>query len=87
MVRDSYVRKQLQRMRDRMEVRGLKPITVTVYLRCLRRFIMHVGKPLGSATTRDIEQYLLEPSRPPHVSLPMTAKGSSAWGGIWPARQ
>ena len=26
-------------------------------------------------------------SRPPHVSLPMIAKGSSAWGGIWPARQ
>jgi len=63
MVRDSYVRKQLQRVRDRMEVRGLKPITVTVYLRCLRRFIMRVGKPLGSATTRDVEQYLLELAR------------------------
>ena len=63
MVRDSYVRKQLQRMRDRMEVRGLRLITVTIYLRCLRRFIMCVGKPLGRATTQDVEQYLLELAR------------------------
>jgi site-specific recombinase XerD len=46
-------------MRERMEVRGLKPLTVSTYLRCLRQFITRVGKPLGSATTRDIEQYLL----------------------------
>ena len=63
MVRDSYVRKQLQRMRERMEVRGLKPLTVSTYLRCLRQFITRVGRPLGSATTRDIEQYLLALAR------------------------
>jgi integrase/recombinase XerD len=59
MVRNSYVQKSLQRMQERMELRGLKPITVAVYSRCVRRFITHVGKPLGSVTTKDIEQYLL----------------------------
>jgi hypothetical protein len=36
MVRDSYVRECLQRMREWMEMRGLKPVTISIYLGCIR---------------------------------------------------
>ena len=35
MVRDSYVQQTLQQMRMKMEVRGLAPATVTIYLRSI----------------------------------------------------
>jgi integrase/recombinase XerD len=63
MVRDNCVEQTLQQMRTRMEVRGLAPNTVTVYLRSIRRFIAHVGKPLGAVKPREVEGFLLDLSR------------------------
>ena len=63
MVHDGDVRECLRRLQERMEVRGLRPVTITVYRRCVRRFILHVGKPLDDVTTGEVEQYLLEQAR------------------------
>ena len=63
MVRDSYVQQTLQQVRTRMEVRGLAPVTVTIYLRSIRRFIAHVGKPLGTVKRREVEEFLLDLAR------------------------
>jgi len=63
MVSDRYVQKVLERMRVRLEVRGLKPVTVAVYLRLLARFVAHVGKPLGAVEASDVEGYLHELAR------------------------
>ncbi len=60
MVSETYVEQRLQRMRTWMELRGLKPITVSVYLRCARLFIEQVNKPLRAVKQSDVEQYLLE---------------------------
>jgi hypothetical protein len=53
----------MKKMQEWMELRALAPITLSVYTRCARRFIEHVGKPLGAVKTRDVEQYLLELAR------------------------
>ena len=63
MVRDKYVQQALQQVRTRMEVRGLAPVTVTIYERSIRRFITHVGKPLGSVKRREVEEFLVELAR------------------------
>jgi site-specific recombinase XerD len=63
MIRDNYIEQCQQRMRVWMELRGLAPVTVSVYLRCARRFIEHLDRPLGTVTTKDVEQYLLELAR------------------------
>jgi hypothetical protein len=53
MVREKYVEHVLQRMRVWMELRALAPVTVSVYLRCARRFIEHIDKPLGTAKAKE----------------------------------
>ena len=58
MVSKEYVEQRLQRMRVWMQLRGLAPVTVSVYLRCTRQFIETVGKPLGSIKPKDVEQYM-----------------------------
>ena len=63
MADDSDVQECLRRLQERMEVRGLRPVTITVYRRCVRRFVLHVGKTLDDVTTEEIEQYLLEQAR------------------------
>jgi integrase/recombinase XerD len=63
MVRDGYVEQCMKKMQEWMELRALAPVTVSVYTRCARRFIEHVGKPLGAVKTKDVEQYLLELAR------------------------
>ena len=60
MVSEKYIEHLLQRMRVWMELRALAPVTVSVYLRCARRFIEHVGRPLGTIKTKEVEQYLLD---------------------------
>jgi site-specific recombinase XerD len=60
MDRDKYVQQFLEQMRVRMEVRGLRPVTMAVYARVLARFIAQVGKPLDTVEPRDIERYLHE---------------------------
>ena len=48
MDRDKYVQQFLKQMRVRMEVRGLRPVTMAVYARVLARFIAQLGKPLDA---------------------------------------
>lgn len=63
MVSESYVERCMKKMRQWMELRALAAVTLSVYTRCARRFIEHVGKPLGAVTTKDVEQSLLELAR------------------------
>jgi hypothetical protein len=51
MVSESYVERCMKKMQEWMELRALAPITLSVYTRCARRFIEHVGKPLGAVKT------------------------------------
>jgi site-specific recombinase XerD len=60
MVHENQVEQSLLRMRVWMELRGLSSATISVYLRCTRRFIEHVAKPLDQVEVGDVEQYLLE---------------------------
>ena len=58
MVSEKYVEQRLDRMRVWMELRGLAPVTVSIYLRCARRFIEKVGKPLGAIKPKEIGEYM-----------------------------
>jgi integrase/recombinase XerD len=59
MISDTYVEEYLLRTRTWIELRGLRPNTLLTYEGMARRFIKHVGKPLGDIATQDVEQYLL----------------------------
>jgi integrase/recombinase XerD len=59
MISDTYVEECLLRTRTWIELRGLRPNTLLVYEGMARRFISHVGKPLGDIAQQDVEQYLL----------------------------
>jgi site-specific recombinase XerD len=63
MVSELYVEQCMKKMQEWMELRALAPVTLSVYTRCARRFIEHVGKPLGAVKTKDVERYLLELAR------------------------
>jgi hypothetical protein len=43
-----------------MELRGLRPNTVSTFTRCTRGFLTGVGKMPGGITTEDVEGFLLE---------------------------
>src|SRR4051812_48912346 len=58
MVSEKYVEQRLERMRVWMELRGLAPVTVSIYLRCARRFIEKAGKPLGAIKPKEIGEYM-----------------------------
>jgi site-specific recombinase XerD len=60
---EASVVESLERLDRFMEVRGLRPNTVSVYRRCARRFSAFVGKPLGAVERRDVEDYLLSLAR------------------------
>jgi site-specific recombinase XerD len=63
MVSESYVEQSMKKMQEWMELRALAPVTRSVYQRCARRFIEHVGKPFGAVKSRDVQQYLLSLAR------------------------
>jgi hypothetical protein len=80
----------MTKLRQWMELQALAPVTLSVYTRCARRFLEHVGKPLGAVTARDVEQYLLELARKdrsprnarryrPRDSVKTPAEDSLAW--------
>jgi site-specific recombinase XerD len=50
-------------MRKYMELRGLRPNTVSTFSRCARGFLAHVGKMPTEITTEDVEGFLLELAR------------------------
>ena len=49
----------LKDMQIDLETRDLRPNTVATYLRCARKFIQEIGKPLGKVDREDVRQYLL----------------------------
>jgi integrase/recombinase XerD len=57
------VQSSLDRMKQFMALRGLRPNTVNTFFRCARGFLNHVGKVSAEITTDDVERYLLELSR------------------------
>lgn len=59
MVNETYLDQCVKKMQQWMELRGLAPVTQSVYSRCARRFIECSGKPLGAVKTKDVEQYLV----------------------------
>jgi integrase/recombinase XerD len=60
MIHDSYVDQVVAQVETKMLLRELAPLTIETYVRCVRRFIARVGKPLGAVKAKDIEQYLLD---------------------------
>jgi hypothetical protein len=60
MVHDSYVDQVVAQVETKMLLRELAHNTIETYVRCVRRFIAEVGKPLGAVKAKDVEQYLLD---------------------------
>jgi integrase/recombinase XerD len=60
MVHDSYVDQVVAQVETKMLLRELAPLTIETYVRCVRRFIARVRKPLGAVKAKDVEQYLLD---------------------------
>lgn len=57
------VRSSLERMKQYMALRGLRPNTVSTFFRCARGFLTHVGKVPAKITTDDVEGFLLDLAR------------------------
>ncbi len=58
-MKPSQKSRALNRTQTRLELRGLRPNTVTTYLRGARQFLEVVDKTPGRVTRGDVEQYLL----------------------------
>ena len=56
----SDIQNSVERMRQYMELRGLRPNTVSTFSGCARRFLTHVGKVPAGIETYDVEGFLLE---------------------------
>ena len=57
------VQSSLERMKQYMVLRGLRPNTVNTFFRCARGFLNHVGKVPAKITTEDVEGFLLDLAR------------------------
>lgn len=53
----------LERMKQYMALRGLRPNTVNTFFRCARRFLTHAGKLPSAIATADVEDFLLDLAR------------------------
>ena len=53
----------IDRMKNYMELRGLRPNTVYSFSHCARNFLAHVGKAPAEITSADVEGYLLNLAR------------------------
>jgi hypothetical protein len=58
MLRASSVTQSLDRMQRWMGLHGLAANSVDTYLRCARKFLAQVDRPLRAVTRRDVEDYL-----------------------------
>jgi site-specific recombinase XerD len=54
------VQKSIERMMSRMDLRGLRPNTVSTFAGCARRFLAQVGKAPSVVTAADVETFLLD---------------------------
>lgn len=57
------IRSSLERMKQHMALRGLRPNTVSTFFRCARGFLKQVGKVPAKITTDDVEEFLLDLAR------------------------
>jgi hypothetical protein len=55
----------VERMKQYMALRGLRPNTVSTFTRCARRFLAHAGKLPTGITTTDVEGFLMHQHRAP----------------------
>lgn len=53
------VQNSIERMKIHMELRGLRPRTVSTFTGYARRFLAHVGKAPAAVTAADVESFLL----------------------------
>jgi hypothetical protein len=60
----------LDRMKQYMVLRGLRPNTVNTFFRCARGFLNHVGKVPAKITTEDVEGLLFESASRPAITRP-----------------
>jgi hypothetical protein len=51
------VQSSLDRMKIHMELRGLRPNTVSTFARCARRFLAHTDKAPADVTSTDVEAF------------------------------
>ncbi len=61
--KNSDVQKSVERMKQYMELRGLRPNTVSAFSRCARRFLTQVGKMPEEIGAGDVEWFLLDLAR------------------------
>jgi hypothetical protein len=55
MTEPNDVQSSLDRMKIHMELRGLRPNTVSTFARCARRFLAHTDKAPADVTSTDVE--------------------------------
>ena len=55
----SDIQSSVERMNQHMELRGLRPNTVSTFSGCARRFLAHAGKRTADIATEDVEGFLL----------------------------
>jgi integrase len=60
MTEPNDVQSSLDRMKIHMELRGLRPNTVSTFTRCARRFLAHTDKAPAEVTSTDVESFLLD---------------------------
>ena len=60
MTEPNDVQSSLDRMKIHMELRGLRPNTVSTFARCARRFLAHTDKAPADVTSTDVESFLLD---------------------------
>jgi len=63
MTEPNDVQSSLDRMKIHMELRGLRPNTVSTFARCARRFLAHTDKSPADVTSADVESFLLDLGR------------------------
>jgi len=56
----NHVQSPVERMKEYMALRGLRPNTVAAFSRCACRFLTHVGKVPKEIDAADVEGFLLE---------------------------
>ena len=55
--------RRLSKLEEQLELRAVRPNTRVTYLRCARKFLDAVGKPVRRVTRGDVEQFLLTQAR------------------------
>jgi Phage integrase, N-terminal SAM-like domain len=93
MTEPNDVQSCLDRMEIHMELRGLRPNTVSTFARCARRFLAHTDRAPADVTSTDVESFfgahLCGPSPPVPRQTPRPHSGPrcrscARWLSEWP---